>query len=112
VTLDTLTIAADHPAFAGHFPGAPILPGVVLLDAALHAAGSTQPAAIWQIVTAKFHNIVRPGEVLTLERETLPEGVVRFFIRTATTAGAASGRLVASGTLRSGAASAQEGRHG
>ncbi len=28
----TLTIAADHPAFAGHFPGMPLLPGAALLD--------------------------------------------------------------------------------
>jgi 3-hydroxyacyl-[acyl-carrier-protein] dehydratase len=92
----TLNIAADHPAFAGHFPGAPILPGVVLLDAALHAAAAAAPAGTWQIVTAKFHNVVRPGAVLTLEQEQLPGGNVRFSVLEAD-------RLIASGTLKPGA---------
>ena len=35
-------VPADHPAFPGHFPGRPILPGVVLLDAVLQAAGLGQ----------------------------------------------------------------------
>ena len=30
-----LHIAADHPAFPGHFPSFPILPGAALLDEAL-----------------------------------------------------------------------------
>ena len=32
-----LPIAPDHPAFAGHFPGQPLLPGVALLAAVLEA---------------------------------------------------------------------------
>ncbi len=37
-----LRIGADHPSLPGHFPGKPVVPGVVLLDriaAALDAAG-------------------------------------------------------------------------
>lgn len=63
-----LPVAAAHPAFAGHFPGQPILPGVVLLDAALHAIaaqlGLTLGSA--QIRAAKFLSPVRPGEALQL----------------------------------------------
>ena len=96
VKTDALAIPADHPAYAGHFPGSPVLPGVVLLDAALHAVQLASPAtgAPWQVLTAKFHSVVRPGEALSLDREPLANGSVRFSIRTA------SGP-VASGTFRS-----------
>lgn len=30
-------VPADHPAFPGHFPGRPIVPGALLLAHALHA---------------------------------------------------------------------------
>lgn len=93
-----LQIAANHPAYSGHFPGQPVLPGVVLLDAALHAlewsgrGASGLPTGGWEINSAKFQSAVRPGEALTLEHETLPNGSVRFAIRTAD-------RAVASGIL-------------
>lgn len=32
-----IEISADHPALAGHFPGRPIIPGVVLLDEVAYA---------------------------------------------------------------------------
>jgi 3-hydroxyacyl-[acyl-carrier-protein] dehydratase len=89
-----LSIPANHPAYAGHFPGQPVLPGVVLLDATLQAlerAGRGDTGA-WEISSAKFQSAVRPGEELTLQHETLPNGSIRFAIRTAD-------RAVASGTL-------------
>ncbi len=59
---------AQHPAFAGHFPGNPIVPGVLLLDAALHALGlpGVQPQAPLRLDQVKFLGVVRPGEALTL----------------------------------------------
>ena len=90
----TLLIPAQHPAFAGHFPGAPLLPGVVLLDEMLQSVqADAGPGEAWSISTAKFLRPVRPGETLTLEHEPpLANGAVRFTIRSA-------GRPVASGTL-------------
>ena len=71
-----------------------MLPAVVLLDATLHAlerAGKGS-AAFWEVNSAKFQSAVRPGEALTLQHETQPNGSVRFAIRSA-------GRAVASGLL-------------
>ena len=74
-----LPIAIDpaHPAFAGHFPGMPIVPGVVLLDAALHALAldGTSPC---EIVSAKFLGVVRPGEEIGLKRQLLASGSIQF----------------------------------
>ena len=58
-------VAIDHPAFDGHFPGQPILPGVVLLSAALEAAAAHGGAA-WlggpvQLSSAKFLAPLPPG---------------------------------------------------
>jgi 3-hydroxyacyl-[acyl-carrier-protein] dehydratase len=99
----TLLIASDHPAFAGHFPGAPILPGVVLLDAAVHAAkellrrpgaSGKEPAgaSTCSIGSAKFLSPVAPGETLTVCVDSTPAGSVRFEI-------SCGGRKVAIGTV-------------
>ena len=89
-----LTIAVDHPAFSGHFPGTPIVPGVVLLDEAVHAIGLVEniSLACCQISTAKFHSTVRPGESLAVDHQKLANGSLRFTIRSGE-------RMVATGSL-------------
>ena len=70
--MTTLTVPDDHPALAGHFPGNPILPGVVLLDYLQQWLITCQPHAIhqFQLISVKFLRPVTPGERLTLSLHT------------------------------------------
>lgn len=75
-----LRIATDHPAFAGHFPGQPLLPGVSLLAEVLEAvlddaASAALVGATPRLAMVKFLAPVRPGAELRLQLETGPRGV-------------------------------------
>ena len=74
-----LYIPADHPAFAGHFPGTPIVPGVVLLDEVLHAiavdTGLNETS--WQISSVKFLSPLTPHESVVIEHEEI-NGTIKF----------------------------------
>jgi 3-hydroxymyristoyl/3-hydroxydecanoyl-(acyl carrier protein) dehydratase len=68
--VETVRIASAHPALPGHFPGNPIVAGVVLLDrvaAALERAGDGRLARIGAV---KFLAPLLPDEdaVLCIER--------------------------------------------
>ncbi len=88
-----LPLAADHPALAGHFPGHPIYPGVVLLDAAVTAIEAHYGMPVRGLPVAKFLAPVRPGMMLTLHAER-GAGDVRFELATV------DGTRVASGSAR------------
>ena len=95
-----LHVAADHPAYAGHFPGNPILPGVVVLAEVMAAlaAATGSPASAWRLANVKFVSPVTPGTALALRLDSPAEardraaGSVRFEVR-------AGNRLIATGAL-------------
>lgn len=78
-----LTLAADHPAYAGHFPAQPIVPGVLLLDAVLQAifAASGLAATAWQISAVKFLSPLLPGEAVVIAHEQLEHAVVKGVVK-------------------------------
>jgi len=76
-----LTVAPDLAHFEGHFPGTPVLPGVAMLDWAMHygaEAFALQPHCL-QMDVLKFQQIVRPGAELSLTLQWNAErGVMSF----------------------------------
>ncbi len=73
-------IPADHPAFAGHFPGHPVLPGVVLLSLtqqalASHTALARRLGSAPRIENAKFLHAVGPGSRLRVALQENGSGV-------------------------------------
>jgi acyl-coenzyme A synthetase/AMP-(fatty) acid ligase/3-hydroxymyristoyl/3-hydroxydecanoyl-(acyl carrier protein) dehydratase len=76
----TWPIAIDHPAFAGHFPGRPLLPGVVLLslvmETLVQAAGlQARLGPTPQIDNVKFLSAVDPGARLQVSLRPQGSGV-------------------------------------
>lgn len=87
-------VPANHPAFAGHFPGHPIVPGVVLLDKAVLLAQQqlVGKSMAWQVSQAKFLSPCGPGDSLVFELKDGARGGVSFLVR-------CGQREVASGNL-------------
>lgn len=91
-----IDLCADAPCFEGHFPGFPVLPGVVqlhwvrqLATSLLGTAGSF--AGMDQI---KFTGIVQPGDALELQLTHDPDAATVAFEFTV------AGRKMSSGRLR------------
>jgi 3-hydroxyacyl-[acyl-carrier-protein] dehydratase len=75
------TFDADDPMFAGHFPGNPIVPGVILTEALAQTAGiaaasgfpeTARPLFLLSAIrTMKFLQAVRPGDRIDLHAEKI-----------------------------------------
>lgn len=77
----TVRIAAAHPSLSGHFPGRPVVPGVLLLDEVLNAAEAWQQATIRvrSLQQAKFTAPLLPDQLADL-RLTLQGTALRFVV--------------------------------
>ncbi len=63
-------IPADHPCLPGHFPGRPLVPGVVLVERVVEAIEAVHgPLDGLRLPQVKFLQPLRPGEQARVELE-------------------------------------------
>jgi 3-hydroxymyristoyl/3-hydroxydecanoyl-(acyl carrier protein) dehydratase len=72
---------AAHPSFAGHFPGRPIVAGVLLIEQAAEALHDWRGLGVRQVIDAKFLAPLLPGEDAELELLALADARYRFTVR-------------------------------
>ena len=89
-----LSIGHDHPALAGHFPGYPVVPGVVLLNEVIETLrrGSAASLAVIGLPMVKFSSPLRPGEIVSIRVDEEGAGRATFSCQV-------DARLIASGAI-------------
>lgn len=61
-------IANDHPALADHFPGNPIVPGVLILEEVMHAAEQWRGQfRLKKIESVKFTAVLKPDHAFSIK---------------------------------------------
>ena len=90
----TLTIPSDHPALPGHFPGHPIVPGVVVLDEVIETLKRRHGGEllVTGLPAVKLSSPLRPEEPLIITIESTEAGTASFTCRVGS-------RLIASGSI-------------
>ena len=64
------SVSRDHPCLAGHFPGRPLVPGVVLLERVVEAIEAAHgPLAGLRVPQAKFLRPLLPDQAARIALE-------------------------------------------
>lgn len=74
----SFSIAPDDPCLDGHFPGQPLVPAVVILEAVIALAGARAAQAGVQITRCKFAQPLWPGQVCHVELDQTGDNGMRF----------------------------------
>lgn len=74
-----LFVSPEHPCLPGHFPGHPLVPGVVLLDHVAKALREWRDLRLAHVLEVKFLAPLLPGEQAELELDEVA-GRIRFEI--------------------------------
>ena len=79
IPADIFAIPLDHPSLPGHFPGNPIVPGVILLAEVFALLCAAHPGTrVAELLHAKFLRPVRPGEVVAVSSRAIDACRVEF----------------------------------
>jgi len=91
----TVTLGENHPSIAGHFPGHPVIPGVLMLGEVMNGIRRAVRENIEFVAmpSAKFLAPLHPGESLTIRLDP-QSGCTTEFICTA------GSRVIAMGCVR------------
>lgn len=72
-----LRIDAGHPAFPGHFPGHPLVPGVVLLEQVAQALHAWRGQRLVRVLETKFMAPLLPDETATVRLSDVSTGATK-----------------------------------
>jgi len=100
-------VPEQSPVFEGHFPGYPILPGVLMIETmaqtggwlVLATLGCTKMPFLMQVEKAKMRSFVAPGQALEAEAALLHDGSGYAVVKAAISAG---GKKVSEADIRYG----------
>lgn len=78
----TFSIPAAHPSLAGHFPGNPLVPGVLVLDEVISGCerAANEPLKLRGIPMVKFVSSLRAGQLARVRVERTAPEQIRFTV--------------------------------
>jgi len=88
--LTSLFLSGEEDFFKGHFPGNPIMPGVLLQEACFQSGAllmakmpgnSKGLGVVSKVTSAKFKNFVKPNDLLEMEVELVDQVSNAFYMK-------------------------------